>query len=94
MAISRNDTSSSIALLNFALVDDVTCSPPYLVDCNSLAIHLFLPIKNLTLGLVASTYALVASTIVVGFLSTSDMITRSCILHFMTCNGFSFFLGY
>lgn len=70
MTVSRDDTSSSITLLNSTLADDVTCSSPYFVACTSLAMCSFSAIKNLTLGLVASTYAWVASANVVGCLCT------------------------
>jgi len=68
LTISRDNTSSNIAFLNFALVDAVTYSPPYLVISNSLAMRSFSAIKNLTLELVALAYAFVASANVVGHL--------------------------
>lgn len=77
MTASRDDTSSSITLLNFALTNVVTCSPPYFTACNSLTMRLFSTIKNRTLELVAFAYALVASTNVVLFFHTSDTITHS-----------------
>lgn len=77
MIILRDDTCSSITLFNFALEYDVTCSPPYLAACNSLAIRSFLAIKNLTLEMVASEYDFVASANAVGCLHTLDTITHS-----------------
>lgn len=60
MTVLRDDTSWSIAFLNSALEDVVTFSSPYLVACNSLAMHSFSTIKNLMLKMVALVYALVA----------------------------------
>ena len=77
MIVSRDDSSSNITLFNSALADDVTYSPLYLVAYYSLAICSFSSIKNITLELVALTYAFVALSNVVGCLCTSDMITRS-----------------
>lgn len=77
MAVSWDYTSSNIVLFNSSLVDDVTCSPPFLATCNSLAILSFSAIKNHTLELVASTYALVASANAARFLCTSNTITHS-----------------
>ena len=74
---SRDDTSSSIALLNSTLVDAMTFTSPYLATCNSLSIYSFSDIKNLTLELVASTYALVTLANASGCMHTLDMITRS-----------------
>lgn len=70
MTVSRDNNSSNIALFNSALADDVTCSPPYLAACNSLAMSLFSAIKNQTLKLVALTYDLVASANADGWLRT------------------------
>jgi len=75
MAVTRENTSSSISLLNFALADVVTYSPPFFVACNSLAMRSFSAIKNQTLKLVDLTYALVASSNAARFLHTSNTIT-------------------
>jgi len=53
MNISRDDTSSSIAFFNYALVDIVTNSIPCLAICNCLAIFFFFAIKKRTRELVA-----------------------------------------
>ena len=77
MIVLRDNTSSNISLFKSTMVDDVTCSPPYLAACNSLAMCSFSAIKNRTLELVDLTYVLVALANVVGFLCTSDTITHS-----------------
>lgn len=77
MIVSRDDAPSSIAFFNSALVDVVACSSPYLAACNSLGMRSFSAIKNITLELVASAYAFVASAITAGCLCTLDTITRS-----------------
>lgn len=79
MTILRDDTSSSIALFNSTLVDDVTYSPPYLATCNPFSTYSFSTIKNRTLELVTSTYAMVSLANAYGCLRTSNMITHSSI---------------
>lgn len=77
MTIWRDDTSSIITFFNFAWVDVVTSSPPYLPSYNSLAIHSFFTIKKRTLELVSSIYALVASSNAARCLHMLDTITHS-----------------
>ena len=57
----RDDTPSSIAFFNSALVDVVALSYPYLASCSSLTMRSFSATKNLTLELVALAYAFLAS---------------------------------
>lgn len=77
MIVSRDGTSSSITFFNSSWVDAITCSPPYLVVCNSLSIGAFSVMKKQTLELVASTYPLVALANVVGCFHMLDTITNS-----------------
>lgn len=53
MIVSRDDTPSSIDFLNSALADVAAFSSPCLAACNTLAMCLFLAMKNLTLEMVA-----------------------------------------
>ena len=77
MTVLGDDTSSNITLLNYALTNVVTYSFPCLVACSSLAMRSFSAIKNLTLELVASVYALVSSANAGRCLHTLNTNTRS-----------------
>ena len=72
MTMLMDNTSSSIAFFNSTWENVVTRSPHFLVVRNSLSICAFSTIMKQTLELVASAYALVASTNVVGCLRTLD----------------------